>query len=226
MVACVISEAAKKRPPKLGSKEPSAANSEEVETKLALTRKLLEGLGIEDKQIQAIIDAHDETLNGLKAKRDEYKELAEKVPDLQKKLEEAQAATSDGEWEKKYESEHQAFEDFKAQIEVERADAEKAQAYRGMLMAAGIDPKRIDTIMRVTDLSKVEMEDGKLKDSGGLEEAAKKEWSDFVVKTQTKGANPANPPKPAGGVEGADPEVERRMAARNERMFGKTESKE
>ena len=201
-------------------------NSEEVESKLALTRKLLEGLGIEDKQIQAIIDAHDETLNGLKAKRDEYKELAEKVPDLQKKLEEAQAATSDGEWEKKYEDEHQAFEDFKAQIEVERADAEKAQAYRGMLMAAGIDPKRIDTIMRVTDLSKVEMEDGKLKDSGGLEEAAKKEWADFVVKTQTKGANPANPPKPAGGVEGADPEVERRMAARNERMFGKTESKE
>lgn len=194
---------------------------------MALTRKLLEGMGIEDKAIESIIEAHSDTVNGLKADRDKYKEQAAKVPDLQKQLEEAQSAGNDtDEWEQKYNDEHQAFEDFKAQIEVERADAEKAQAYRGMLMAAGIDPKRIDAIMRVTDLSKVEMEDGKLKEPGELEKAAKEEWADFVVKTQTKGSNPANPPKQVGGVEGADQEVARRMLERNERMFGKTESKE
>lgn len=194
---------------------------------LALTRKFLEGMGIEEKQVESIIEAHSDTVNGLKAERDKYKEQAQKVPDLQKQLEEAQSAGSDtDEWEQKYNDEHQAFEDFKAQIEVERADAEKAQAYRGMLMAAGIDPKRIDAIMRVTDLSKVEMEDGKLKEAGELEKAAKEEWADFVIKTQIKGSNPANPPKADGGVEGADPEVARRMQERNERMFGKTETKE
>ena len=196
---------------------------------MALTRKFLEGMGIEDKQVESIIEAHSETVNGLKADRDKYKEQAQRVPDLQKQLEEAQAASNgDDEWEQKYNDEHQAFEDFKAQVATEKADAEKAQAYRGMLMAAGIDPKRIDAIMRVTDLSEVEMgEDGKLKEAGKLEEAAKEEWADFVIKTITKGSNPATPPETKEKMpEGADPDVAKRMQERHERMFGKTETKE
>lgn len=185
-------------------------------------------MGIEDKAIESIIEAHSETVNGLKADRDKYKEQAQKVPDLQKQLEEAQAAgEGTDEWQQKYEDEHQAFEDFKAQVATEKADAEKAQAYRGMLMAAGIDPKRIDAIMRVTDLSEVEMEDGKLKEAGKLEEAAKEEWADFILKTITKGSNPATPPESKGNVpEGADPDIAKRMQERHERMFGKTEAKE
>ena len=192
---------------------------------MALTRKFLEGMGIEDKQVESIIEAHSETVNGLKADRDKYKEQAAKVPDLQKQLEEAQAASNgEDEWEQKYNKEHQAFEDFKAQVATEKADAEKAQAYRGMLMAAGIDPKRIDAIMRVTDLSEVEMEDGKLKEAGKLEEAAKHEWADFVIKTITKGSNPATPPENKGNVpEGADPEVVKRIKERHERLYGKAE---
>jgi len=195
---------------------------------VALTRKLLEGMGIDEKQVESIIEAHTDTVNGLKAERDKYKEQAGKVPDLQKELEEAKAASGSGdEWEQKYNDEHQAFEDFKAQVATEKADAEKAQAYRGMLMAAGIDPKRLDAIMRVTDLSSVEMgEDGKLKDAGELEKKAKEEWSDFVVKQVTKGTNPETPPKASNLPEGADPDVAKRMAERNARMFGTTETKE
>lgn len=194
---------------------------------MALTRKFLEGMGIEEKQVESIIEAHSETVNGLKADRDKYKEQAAKVPDLQKQLEEAQAASNGDEWEQKYNDEHQAFEDFKAQIQTERADAEKAQAYRGMLMAAGIDPKRIDAIMKVTDLSEVEMEDGKLKEAGKLEESAKEEWADFVLKQFTKGSNPPTPPENKDKIpEGADPEIARRMQERHERMFGKIETKE
>ena len=196
---------------------------------MALTRKFLEGMGIEEKQVESIIEAHSETVNGLKADRDKYKEQAQRVPDLQKKLEEAEAASGSGdEWQQKYEDEHQAFEDFKAQVETEKAEADKAQAYRGMLMAAGIDPKRIDAIMRVTDLRQVEMEDGKLKDTEKLQESAKQEWADFVVKSNTQGSNPATPPtKPSPNVEGGDPEVARRMQERYERRYGKApESKE
>jgi hypothetical protein len=185
-------------------------------------------MGIEEKQVESIIEAHTDTVNGLKADRDKYKEQAGKVADLQRQLEEAQAASKGtDEWEQKFNDEHQAFEDFKAQVATERADAEKAQAYRGMLMAAGIDPKRIDAIMRVTDLSEVEMEDGKLKDQGKLEESAKEEWADFVLKTITKGSNPATPPETKEKMpEGADPDVAKRMQERHERMFGKTETKE
>lgn len=196
-----------------------------MESILALTRKFLEGMGIEEKQVESIIEAHSETVNGLKADRDKYKEQAGKVADLQKQLEEAKAASVSGDdWEQKYNDEHKAFEDFKGQVESEKADAEKAQAYRGMLTEVGVDPKRIDSIMRVTDLSKVEMEDGKLKESDRLKEGAKSEWADFIIKTHTEGSNPANPPKQQkGGIEGADPEIARRIKERHERLYGKTE---
>lgn len=195
---------------------------------MALTQKMLKAMGIEDDQREQILDAHQEVLESIKSERDEFKKLAEQVPDLQRQLEEAKAASDDSEWEQKYQDEHQAFEDFKAQVATEKAEADKAKAYRGMLMAAGIDPKRIDAIMRVTDLSQVEMEDGKLKDTEKLQESAKQEWSDFVVKSNTQGSNPANPPtKPSPNVEGGDPEVARRMQERYERRYGKApESKE
>lgn len=195
---------------------------------MALTQKMLKAMGIEDDQREQILDAHQEVLESIKSERDEFKKLAEQVPDLQRQLEEAKAASDDSEWEQKYQDEHQAFEDYKAQVASEKAEADKAQAYRGMLMAAGIDPKRIDAIMRVTDLSQVEMEDGKLKDTEKLQESAKQEWADFVVKSNTQGSNPANPPtKPSPNVEGGDPEVARRMQERYERRYGKApESKE
>ena len=195
---------------------------------MALTQKMLKAMGIEDDQREQILDAHQEVLESIKSERDEFKKLAEQVPDLQRQLEEAKAASDDSEWEQKYQDEHQAFEDFKVQVETEKAEADKAQAYRGMLMAAGIDPKRINAIMRVTDLSQVEMEDGKLKDTEKLQESAKQEWADFVVKSNTQGSNPATPPtKPSPNVEGGDPEVARRMQERYERRYGKApESKE
>jgi len=191
---------------------------------MALSRRLLEGMGIEDKQIETIIEAHSETVNGLKAERDKYKEDAAKVPDLQKELEaERKANTEAGGWQQKYDDEHKAFEEYKAQVDSEKAEARKAQAYRSMLKAADIDPKRIDAIMRVTDLSKVEMDGDALKDVDSLSETAKTEWADFVVKTKTDPATPATPPKGTGAVEGADPEVAKRMQARHERLYGKTQ---
>lgn len=194
---------------------------------MALTRKLLEGMGIEERQAQAILDAHDETIAGLKAARDKYKELAEQVPELQQQLEEAEEKLDEADdWKSKYESEKKSFKDYQAKVDGERAAAAKAKAYRDMLKESSIDPKRIDAIMRVTDLSKVEMEDGKLKDVDKLAESAKKEWSDFVVKTKTDPSTPATPPKGIRTTEGADPEIVKRMQARHEAKFGKTQTEE
>lgn len=196
---------------------------------MALTRKLLEGMGIEDKQVETIIEAHSETVNGLKADRDKYKEQAQKVPDLQKQLEEAKSATDGGdEWQRKFDEERKAFEDFKAEVEAERAKEAKAQAYRKQVLGtAGVAAQYMDDVMSVTKLDDIELDDdGNIKDAEKLAEAAKDKWKSFVTKTETKGSNPANPPKETGGVEGADPEVAKRMQARNERMFGKNETKE
>lgn len=180
-------------------------------------------MGIEESQIETIIEAHTDTVNGLKADRDKYKEQAERVPDLQRKLEEAEEAIAEADdWKAKYEGERKALKDYQAKVDGEKAEAAKAKAYRDMLKAANVDPKRIDTIMRVTDLTKVEMEDGKLKDGEKLTESAKTEWADFIIKTKTDTGQPATPPKGLKTVEGADPDIAKRMQERHERLYGKS----
>lgn len=202
---------------------------------MALTRKLLEGMGLEEKQIESIIDAHSETVDGLKAERDKERERAEalkkqaeEVPSLQKKLEEAEAAAQASDWQGKYDAEHKAFEDFKSQVEGEKAEAAKAKAYREQVLAkAGIGAEYIDDVMGVTKLDDVKVgEDGAIEGAEELASKAREKWSSFVVKTKTTGSDPATPPKGANLPEGADPAVERRMAERHARMFGTTETKE
>jgi len=75
---------------------------------LSLSRKFLAGMGIEDKQIESIIEAHSDTVTALKNERDSYKEKAEMVPDLQKQLEEAKADTSLADMKAKYEESEKA----------------------------------------------------------------------------------------------------------------------
>lgn len=199
-----------------------------MEHTLALTIKLLKGMGIDDEKIEAIIAAHTETTDGLKADRDKFKKQAEQVPDLQKQLEDAKAAAGDpDQWKAKYEAEHQAYEEYKGQVAADKAKASKADAYRKLLAEVGVAPNRIDTIMRVTDLDAVEIgDDGTIKDADTHKDAAKKEWADFIVKQQRVADPPADPPKGKPTVEGADPEVAKHMQERYANLYGKTESKE
>ena len=61
---------------------------------MALSRKYLSGMGLDDKQIESIIEAHSDTISGLRDERDKYKARAEKLPELEKRLEEAKGDTS------------------------------------------------------------------------------------------------------------------------------------
>lgn len=193
---------------------------------MALTRKLLEGMGIDEKQIETIIEAHMETVNGLKSDRDKYKELADQVPNLEKQIEEAsKASETQDDWKKKYSDEHKAFEDYKTSTELEKTEAKKAQAYRAMLIDAGVDPRRVDRIMKITDLSDVVLnKEGTLDDLEKLTEDAKKEWADFILQTRKEGADTATPPDTAKGVEGADPAIKKMLQERHERLYGKVET--
>lgn len=195
-----------------------------MEHTLALTRKFLEGMGIEEKQVESIIEAHSDTVTALKAERDKAREEAKKVPDLQKQLEDALKATEGGsDWQAKYDSEHKAFEEYKAQVEAEKKAADMASAYRKQVLEkAGIAPQYMDDVMGVTKLDGIELgEDGAIKDADKLAEAAKAKWGSFVVKTKTKTDNTATPPSNGGGVDGGDPDVARRMQERYERKYGK-----
>ena len=166
---------------------------------MALTRKLLKGMGLTDEQVDTIIEAHVETVDSLKADVSKYKGDAEKLPGVQKELDELKAA-GDGGYKEKYEKEHKAFEDFRKEITTEKTKSAKEKAYRDLLKEAGVSEKRIDTVMKVFVADEIELdESGKIKDAAKVTENVKKEWADFIVQTTTTGAQTATPPGNGGG---------------------------
>ena len=165
---------------------------------MALTRKMLKAMGIEEEKIDQIIEAHAETVDGLKADLNKYKGDAEKLPGVQKELDELKAA-GDGGYKEKYDKEHKDFEDFKKEITTEKTRGAKEKAYRELLKEAGVSEKRIDAVMKVFVHEDIELDEaGKIKDADKVTESVKKEWADFIVQTHTTGAPTATPHENGG----------------------------
>lgn len=170
---------------------------------MALTRKFLTALGIEADKVDEIIEAHSETVTALKEERDSYKADADKLKDAEKELNEAKEtikAQSSNEFEDKYNDLKKEFDTYKADVEAKALATTKDSAYRALLKEAGISEKRIDSIMKVTKLDNIELEDGKIKDAENLTTSIKEEWKDFLTTESKEGAGTEFPPK---GSEGA-----------------------
>ena len=161
---------------------------------MALTRKMLKSMGLTDEQVDTIIEAHTDTVDGLKEDINKYKGDAEKLPKVQKELDDLKAA-GDGGYKEKYEKEHSDFEKYKADQTAKETKAAKVNAYTEFLKGIGVSEKRIPSIIKVTDLNAVELAGDKVKDAENkLAEAAKTEWADFIVSTNTSGASTSTPP--------------------------------
>lgn len=145
---------------------------------MALTRRALKAMGIEEEKIDEIISMHSETVDGLKADVAKYKADADALPGVQKELNDLKA--SGGDWEEKYTNVKKEFDDYKAEQAGKEAKVAKETAYRELLKTAGVDEKRIETVMKVTNLDDIKMADGKIKDADTLVEGIKTEWADFI----------------------------------------------
>lgn len=154
-------------------------------------RKWLEGILNNEElstkeKAQQIMDGHITVTDGLKEERDSYKADAEKAADLQKQLDD-QANGED--FQKKYEEEHKAFEDFKKKTASDAEAARIKTAYRKLLADEGISEKRLDSILKVSDLSKLKLDkDGNLEDEDGLKKAINDEWGEFKTTVTQRGA--------------------------------------
>lgn len=170
-------------------------------TKTQLTEKLSEG-GIEAEKIPDLVswimNGHITSINALREERDGYKADAEKLPGVQKELEDLKAK-GDQNWQQRYEDEHAAFETYKEQVSKQKEADEKARLYRNILKECDVEETRIDAVMKVTDISKLELKDGKLEDVDNLKQQIQTEWAGFIVKPQKKGAEVDNPPANNGG---------------------------
>ena len=202
---------------------------------MAFTRKFLSALGIEAEKVDEIINAHIEVVEGLKEERDNFKKDAEKLAGVEKKLakaEEKLAENGEGETVSKedYDKLKREYDDYKADITAKNTRIEKENAFRELLKSVGVSEKRLNAIVKVSDIDGLELDkDGKIKDAEKHTESVKIEWADFIETTTTQGAKTANPPANNGGKTGKtkeeimaikDPATRQAEIAKNPEAFG------
>lgn len=213
---------------------------------MALTQSLLKSLGIESEQRDAIMTAHQETLESIKAERDGLRDKAAKVPDLEGQIEALKAANDSEEWQAKYEKAkadgeklQSEFDELKAeadkaraehekyvqQVGEEKANAEKLELYKELLREIGLDEKRVGKAARLKDLAELTVEDGKLADREELAKAEAEEWAEFIPQTSLQVPQFATPPKSEPTDEGPDESITSTLLARHQRLYGKAEGK-
>lgn len=189
---------------------------------MALTRAMLKGMGLTEEQVSAIIEEHTSVTSALKDQVKQFKADAEKLPDVEKELEELKKDTSASDWEKKFNDEHTAFEEYKSKISEKEKSEKIKSAYKKLLADCKVGDKHIDSIIRVTDFSKMTIaEDGTLNDADKLTESIKSDWSGFISTKEIKGADVDNPPGDEGG-EGKKTGRAAQLAAKfHDNLYGK-----
>ena len=181
---------------------------------MALTRAFLKSMTLTDEQVSAIIEEHSATVTGLKGEISKYKEDAEKVPDLQKKLEDYEK----DDWKGKYEKEHIGF------------DNAKEAAYKKMLEDSGVSSKVINLALKASketiDNLKIGT-DGKFENATEVEKGIKEAYADYITTETTQGANVSNPPGGEPGkmtkkeiMEIKDAGERQKAIAENHELFG------
>lgn len=149
-------------------------------------------LSPEEKE-QMIMDGHIAVTDAIKDDRDKFKTEADRAADLQRQLDEK---NSGEDFRQKYEDEKKAFEDYRKQAAHNAETAKVKAAYRKLLTDEGIGEKRLDAILKVTDISGMKLaEDGTLEGIDDLRKAIKSDWGEFIPVKEERGAQVDNPPK-------------------------------
>ena len=193
---------------------------------MALTRAFLKSMSLTDEQISAIIEEHSATVTGLKGEIGKYKEDAEKVLDLQKKLEDYEK----DDWKGKYEKEHADYAGYKAEQDKTASYNAKEAAYKKMLEDSGVSSKVIGLALKASketiDNLKIGA-DGKLENATEVEKGIKEAYADYITTKTTQGANVSNPPGGEPGkmtkkeiMEIKDAGERQKAIAENHELFG------
>ena len=159
-------------------------------------RASLKALGLNDDQIDAVIELHTEVTDGLKEKVKELQEKADKFDEAQTKINQLEKDA------KKYEEEHSAFEAFKKSVTEKETAAAKTKAGESYLESKGIKGGNLKIAMMAAKdaISSLELDGEKIKDTKALDDLVESTLKGLIVSESTKGADPINPPAGGGSV--------------------------
>jgi molecular chaperone GrpE (heat shock protein) len=165
---------------------------------------------------RGVVDPLKDDLDAAKRDATKYKAEADKVPGLQKDLDEAKKGED---WKDKYEKEHQSFEDYKTKIARDAETAKVQAAYKKLLIEEKISEKTLDAVMAATDYSGMKLkDDGTLDGVEDLKKAIDTKWGGFKVQTRQRGQQVDNPP--AGAPGGSDSSVREYVRKMHEARYG------
>lgn len=182
---------------------------------MALTRKFLAALGIEADKVDEIITAHVDTMDAIKSERDQFKAEAEKVPELQSTIDSLNKKISESN-DGKYDELLAEYNKYKSDVEARESQRQIEAVYKQLLIESGVSEKRVDSILKVTDLSQITLDaDGKVKDAETLKANIQSEWSDFIVKQGELGASTPQPPTQTNATMFSDMSLADKMAYAN-----------
>lgn len=173
---------------------------------MSLTRKMLKAMGIEDEKIDQIIEAHTETVDGLKEQITQYKASAEKLPGVQKELDDLKKDSSGSDYKAKYEKEKKDFQDYKNSVAEKESAAAKEKAARAYFESKGIPGESMGLVIRgaKAEISGLELDGEKIKDSSALDALLNGDYKGLVGKTVKTGTETQTPPNTSGGVKSRD----------------------
>ena len=159
---------------------------------------------------RGVVDPLKDDLDAAKRDATKYKAEADKVPGLQKDLDEAKKGED---WKDKYEKEHQSFEDYKTKIARDAETAKVQAAYKKLLIEERISEKTLDAVMAATDYSGMKLkDDGTLDGVEDLKKAIDTKWGSFKVSQRQRGKDVETPPAGAqGGTDGSVREYVRKL---------------
>lgn len=151
--------------------------------------------------IQTLVTAISNAVGNEYVAKERYKEKLNEIDELNGKLQTAEDSVATAEkWKTKYEAMKEDFSNFKAEQYKKESHAAKETAYRALLKQAGVSEKRIEAVLKVSDVDGVELNDkGEIADAKDRMKSIKEEWADFIETTEIKGAVTPNPPVNSGG---------------------------
>lgn len=165
---------------------------------------------------RGVVDPLKDDLDAAKRDATKYKAEADKVPGLQKDLDEAKKGED---WKDRYEKEHQSFEDYKTKIARDAETAKVQAAYKKLLIEEKISEKTLDAVMAATDYSGMKLkDDGTLDGVEDLKKAIDTKWGSFKVSQRQRGRDVETPP--AGAQGGSDGSVRDYVRKLHEARYG------
>ena len=162
---------------------------------MSLTRKGLKAMGLTEEQVDSIVEAHTETVEGLKEKLKAAQADAERLTDVQKELD-ALKATNDGGYKDKYAELKKEYDAYKKDVTAKETRAAKEAAAKAYFEGKNITGVNLEIAMRAAaaEIAAIELDGDKIKDTAALDALTSGTLAGLAAKKAVVGAQTAHPP--------------------------------